>query len=62
MKFFLEVDLPETPDAHTELGRLLHGWADEIADLGELVPGDKQDVYDAEHTRIGSWSVDAVAE
>ncbi|BBY30137.1 hypothetical protein [Mycolicibacterium sediminis] len=62
MKFSLEVDLPETPDAHAELGRLLRGWGDEITDLGELVPGDKQDVYDTEYNRIGSWSVDAVAE
>ncbi|OFJ53641.1 hypothetical protein [Mycolicibacterium grossiae] len=62
MKYTLEVDLPETEDAHVELGRMLRQWGDEITELGELVPGDKQDVYDAEYNRVGSWSVQAVTE
>lgn len=62
MKFYLEVDVPETEDAHLEVGRILREEGETMVDLGELVPGDKQDVYDADHNRVGSWSVDAVTE
>jgi hypothetical protein len=62
MKFYLEVDVPETEDAHLEVGRILREEGETMVDLGELVPGDKQDVYDADNNRVGSWSVDAVTE
>jgi len=28
----------------------------------DLEPGDKQDIYDSGHTRVGSWAVSADAE
>lgn len=62
MKFYLEVDVPETEDAHLEVGRILREEGETMVDLGELVPGDKQDVYDTDNNRVGSWSVDAVTE
>ena len=62
MKFYLEVDVPETTDAHLEVSRILRLEGEAMVDLGELVPGDKQDVYDTDHNRVGSWSVDAVTE
>jgi hypothetical protein len=62
MKFYLEVDVPETEDAHLEVGRILRTEGETMVDLGELVPGDKQDVYDSDNNRVGSWSVDAVTE
>jgi hypothetical protein len=62
MKFYLEVDVPETEDAHLEVGRILREEGETMVDLGELVPGDKQDVYDSDNNRVGSWSVDAVTE
>lgn len=62
MKFYLEVDVPETDDAHLEVARILRDEGEAMVDLGELVPGDKQDVYDSDNNRVGSWSVDAVTE
>jgi hypothetical protein len=62
MKFYLEVDVPETDDAHLEVARILRDEGEAMVDLGELVPGDKQDVYDTDNNRVGSWSVDAVTE
>ena len=62
MKFYLEVDVSETTDAHLEVSRILRSEGEAMVDLGELVPGDKQDVYDTDHNRVGSWSVDAVTE
>jgi hypothetical protein len=62
MKFYLEVDVPETDDAHLEVARILRDEGEAMVDLGELMPGDKQDVYDSDNNRVGSWSVDAVTE
>ncbi|KAA0094009.1 hypothetical protein CIW49_25120 [Mycolicibacterium sp. P1-18] len=62
MKFYLEVDVPETEDAHLKVARILRDEGEAMVDLGELVPGDKQDVYDTANNRVGSWSVDAVTE
>ena len=62
VKFFLEVDLPETPDAHFEVGRILTHWGEAMADLGELMPGDKQEIHDSNSNRVGSWSVEAMTE
>jgi hypothetical protein len=62
MKFYLEVDVPETDDAHLEVARILRDEGEAMVDLGELVPGDKQDVYDSDNNRVGSWSVDAITE
>ena len=62
MKFTLEVDLPDAADAHEQLGRILRYWGGAMKDLGELAPGDKQDVYDSDYNRVGSWSVEAATE
>jgi hypothetical protein len=62
MKFYLEVDVPEDDDAHLEVGRILRDEGEAMIDLGELVPGDKQELYDADNSRVGSWSVDASAD
>jgi hypothetical protein len=62
VKFFLEVDLPETPDAHLEVGHRLAPVGEDAADLGELMPGDKQEIHDSNSNRVGSWSVEAVTE
>ncbi|KUI27494.1 hypothetical protein AU195_19940 [Mycobacterium sp. IS-1496] len=62
MKFVLEVNLPDDADVNGELGRILTGLADEIKDLTELEPGDKQDLYDSTSARVGDWHVTADAE
>jgi hypothetical protein len=62
MKFYLEVDVPETDDAHLEVARILRDEGEAMVELGDLMPGDKQDVYDSDNNRVGSWSVDAVTE
>ncbi|MGE2716903.1 hypothetical protein ACQI4L_22835 [Mycolicibacterium litorale] len=62
MKFVLEVNLPDDADVNGELGRILAGLAEEITDLTELEPGDKQDIYDSKHARVGDWHVAAGAE
>jgi hypothetical protein len=61
MKFFLEVDLPDADEANPVLVQILRDCADELVDLDDLEPGDKQDVYDAASNRVGSWSVSADA-
>jgi hypothetical protein len=62
MKFYLEVDVPETDDAHLEVARILRDEGEAMVEIGDLMPGDKQDVYDSDNNRVGSWSVDAVTE
>jgi hypothetical protein len=58
----LEVNLPDDADVNGELGDILTGLAEEITDLTELEPGDKQDIYGSDHARVGSWHVAADAE
>lgn len=58
----LEVNLsdgPEDPDVNAELSRILHECADEIGDLTELEPGDKQEILDSAGARAGDWHVAA---
>jgi hypothetical protein len=62
VRFVLDVNLPETDDAAAELGRILRYWGGAMKDLGELAPGDKQDIYDSAYQRVGSWTVSAEAE
>lgn len=62
VRFVLEVNLPDDADVNAELGRILHNCADEILDLTELEPGDKQEILDSTSARVGDWSVAADAE
>jgi hypothetical protein len=62
MKFFLEVDLPDSEEATGELVGILRDAADDLADLGDLEPGDKQDLFDTGNSRVGSWSIASDAE
>lgn len=57
MKFVLEVNLPDDTDVNAELGRILCECGEEIGDLTELEPGDKQEIFDAQSARVGSWHV-----
>ncbi|WP_197377381.1 hypothetical protein [Mycolicibacterium baixiangningiae] len=62
MKFVLEVNLPEDSDVNGELAGILSDLAGEMNDLTELEPGDKQDIHDSSHARVGSWHVTVDAE
>lgn len=62
VRFVLEVHLPDDAEVNAELGAILTGLAEEITDLTELEPGDKQDVYDSTSARVGSWHIGADAE
>ncbi|MBO0676021.1 hypothetical protein JRC04_00940 [Mycolicibacterium sp. S2-37] len=62
MKFVLEVNLPDDSDVNAELSRILRDCGDEIADLTELEPGDKQEILDSHSARVGHWHVAADAE
>lgn len=57
MRFMLEVHLPDDADACAEIGRILRDLGAEMKDLDDLEPGDKQDIYDSSHNRVGSWAV-----
>jgi hypothetical protein len=62
VRFVLDVNLPETPEAAAELGRILRYWGGAMDDLAEVGPGDKQDIYDSAYNRIGAWWVSADAD
>jgi hypothetical protein len=62
VKFVLEVNVPDDSDVNGELVRILHDCGDEIAELTELEPGDKQEIFDSQAARVGSWHVAADAE
>lgn len=62
MKFILEVDVADDSDINAEIARVLRDCGDEISDLTELEPGDKQEIFDSHSARIGSWYVDSNAE
>ncbi|WP_158021361.1 hypothetical protein [Mycolicibacterium chubuense] len=61
MRFFLEVELPDADDANATLVQILRDCADDLVDLVDLEPGDKQDIHDPAANRVGSWSVSADA-
>lgn len=62
VKFVLEVNVADDSDVNGEISRVLRDCGDEIADLTELEPGDKQEIFDSQSARIGSWHVAADAE
>jgi hypothetical protein len=62
VRFVLDVHLPDDADSCAEVGRILRYWGGAMKDLDDLEPGDKQDVYDSEYNRVGSWSVAADGE
>ncbi|BBY15962.1 hypothetical protein MLIT_15540 [Mycolicibacterium litorale] len=62
VKFVLEVNLPDDADVNGEVSRILRYWGGAMKDLTELEPGDKQDIYDSNYARVGSWHVTADAE
>jgi hypothetical protein len=62
VRFVLDVNLPDTADVRRELGRILRYWGGAMKDLDDLEPGDKQDIYDSDYNRVGSWSVSADSE
>lgn len=57
MKFSLDVDLPDGPEAADELGRILRYWGGAMKHLDTLQPGDRQDVYDSSYTEVGAWEI-----
>jgi vacuolar-type H+-ATPase subunit B/Vma2 len=62
MKFTLEVDLPDDGGAKEELGRILRDCGEAMDDFDDIEPGDKQDIHDSSHNRVGAWTVAADAE
>ena len=62
MRFVLDVNLPDDRDVRSELGRILRYWGGAMKDFDALEPGDKQEIYDSDYRRVGSWSVSADAE
>jgi hypothetical protein len=59
VRFVLDVNFPDDADVRTELGRILRYWGGAVMDFDALEPGDKQDIYDANYNRVGSWTVSA---
>jgi len=57
----MDIDLPDTGEARDELARILRYWAGAMKDLGDLEPGDKQEIFDSAYNRVGSWTVAADA-
>ena len=55
----MEVTLPDTAPVNQELCRILRSLGEEMQDLDDLEPGDKEDIYDSGYSRVGSWSVTA---
>ena len=60
MRFVLDVNLPDDRDVRSELGRILRYWGGAMKDFDALEPGDKQEIYDSDYRRVGSWSASLV--